>query len=159
MHVWTYFLYLFCIFSSLSLANLAHDNNWKRLFESCHSSWKVFFGIFYWILLNFFYIFRYLATDGHFKKDTSKHHLGCSPQSTKYYILKIFLLTVLFNIPSFFELKTLPNEMEKMEVFGTELRGHPVYTQMYRLMAEFLIFKASPWLAFFILWLSLRRRI
>ena len=46
-----------------------------------------------------------------------------------------------------------------MEVYATSLRSHEVYTKMYRLMAEFLIFKVTPWFAFFILWLSLSRRI
>ena len=68
-------------------------------------------------------------------------------------------MTVLFNVPAFFELRTNINPEGQLEVFETSLRTHKVYTQMYRLMAEFLIFKASPWFAFFILWLSLSRRI
>lgn len=103
---------------------------------------------------------RYLATDRHFKSHQKlKHHLGCSPKSTKFYILKIFCLTVLFNIPAFFELTTIDNDHGEFQVVATELRGHKVYTQMYRLMAEFLIFKVTPWFTFLVLWLSLSRRI
>ncbi len=103
---------------------------------------------------------RYLATDRGFRADKkSRHHLGCSTFSTKMYIGKILIMTVLFNVPAFFELRTNINPEGQLEVFETSLRTHKVYTQMYRLMAEFLIFKASPWFAFFILWLSLSRRI
>ena len=38
-------------------------------------------------------------------------------------------------------------------------RFHDIYVKMYRLMAEFLIFKVTPWLAFLILFLSLKDRI
>eukprot|EP00093_Oithona_nana_P000441 00441.XXX_1807_87_1 [CDS] Oithona nana genome sequencing. len=103
---------------------------------------------------------RYLATDRNFREDKKiKHHLGCSTNSTKFYIGKILLLTILFNVPAFFELVTLPNNENQLEVYATSLRSHEVYTQMYRLMAEFLIFKVTPWFAFYILWLSLSRRI
>lgn len=103
---------------------------------------------------------RYLATDRYFKSKTEiKHHLGCSPKSTKFYILKIFCLTVLFNIPAFFELQTIENEDENLQIVATELRSNKIYTQMYRLMAEFLIFKVTPWITFLVLWLGLSRRI
>ena len=45
------------------------------------------------------------------------------------------------------------------EVLTSSLRHNDVYNKMYRLMAEFLIFKATPWMSFFILFLTMKHRI
>merc|ERR1712037_35975 len=103
---------------------------------------------------------RLLATDGNFRKDKkTQQHLGFPISTAKCYILNIFLFTVLFNVPAFLELETSLNDEENLQVVETELRNHEVYKKMYRLMAEFLIFKATPWFAFLILWLLLNSRI
>ena len=43
-------------------------------------------------------------------------------------------------------------------VVPTALRSHDLYVKMYRSMGEFLIFKATPWISFLILFLSLKVR-
>jgi hypothetical protein len=115
-----------------------------------------------------FLTFTFQATDHEFRNNKKlKHHLGCSRKTTNFYILKIFLLTVLFNVPAFFELKTSNQDptdnstqlLDHYEVFETDLRRHEVYTSMYRYMAEFLIFKVTPWFSFLILWMGLNNRI
>ncbi len=44
------------------------------------------------------------------------------------------------------------------EVVHTELRTNALYVKLYRLTMEFLVFKATPWFAFLILFLSLKDR-
>jgi hypothetical protein len=44
-------------------------------------------------------------------------------------------------------------------VLTSELRHNDIYNKMYRLMAEFLIFKATPWMSFLILFLTMKHRI
>ena len=115
---------------------------------------------------------RYLAIDRYYQ-DKKSIHQGCLPSKTKYYIFCIQLLTVAFNIPGFWELKTVTKmyglESTNMsdlefsddvyEVVPTCLRHHKVYESMYRLMAELLIFKITPWLTFLILFLTIKGRI
>ena len=45
------------------------------------------------------------------------------------------------------------------EVLTSSLRRNDIYNKMYRLMAEFLIFKATPWMSFLILFLTMNQRI
>merc|ERR1712141_351070 len=45
------------------------------------------------------------------------------------------------------------------EVVPTCLRHHKVYESMYRLMAELLIFKITPWITFLVLFLTIKSRI
>ena len=44
-------------------------------------------------------------------------------------------------------------------VTATWLRHHKIYESMYRLMAELLIFKVTPWVSFLVLFLTIRSRI
>jgi hypothetical protein len=113
---------------------------------------------------------RYLAIDRYYQDNKSSHQ-GCLPTKTRYYIFCIQLLTVAFNIPGFWELRTIElsengidSEMSTsyngtFEVVPTCLRLHKVYESMYRLMAELLIFKITPWMTFFILFLTIKGRI
>ena len=107
---------------------------------------------------------RYLAIDRYYQDNKSSHQ-GCLPTKTRYYIFCIQLLTVAFNIPGFWELKTIElseNGIDSeisYEVVPTCLRLHKVYESMYRLMAELLIFKITPWITFLILFLTIKGRI
>ena len=111
---------------------------------------------------------RYLAIDRYYQKN-KKLHEGCLPSRTKYYIFFIQLLTIAFNIPGFWELKAISKPGENiennsssvmnLEVVATPLRHHEVYESMYRLMAELLIFKVTPWMTFLILFLTIKGRI
>ena len=116
---------------------------------------------------------RYLAIDRYYQ-DNKNIHQGCLPSKTKYYIFCIQLLTVAFNVPGFWELKTIiandvmtPTDSHEMtpsfgqmyEVVPTCLRHHKVYESMYRLMAELLIFKITPWITFLVLFLTIKSRI
>ena len=117
---------------------------------------------------------RYLAIDRYFQ-DHKPIHQGCLPSKTKLYIFCIQLLTIAFNIPGFWETRAIqrPQEdsgtgIENMvsdtgvdiyEVVPTCLRHHKVYESMYRLMAELLIFKITPWMTFLVLFLTIKGRI
>ena len=116
---------------------------------------------------------RYLAIDRYYQNKKSIHQ-GCLPSKTKYYIFCIQLLTIAFNIPGFWELKTVDQvngidsgvttiQSEPIEVIfevvPTCLRHHKIYESMYRLMAELLIFKITPWLTFLVLFLTIKGRI
>ena len=115
---------------------------------------------------------RYLAIDQYYQ-DKKSIHQGCLPNNTKFYIFCIQLLTIAFNIPGFWELKTVEqvdaieltetSDFESSdamyEVVPTCLRHHKIYESMYRLMAELLIFKITPWLTFLVLFLTIKGRI
>ena len=113
---------------------------------------------------------RYLAIDRYYQNNKSFHQ-GCLPNKTKYYIFCIQLLTIAFNIPGFWELTTITREEKEIdqqianafgetyEVVATCLRHHRVYESMYRLMAELLIFKVTPWMTFLVLFLTIKGRI
>ena len=115
---------------------------------------------------------RYLAIDQYYQ-DKKSIHQGCLPNKTKFYIFCIQLLTIAFNIPGFWELRTVDQveviestetsnfeSSEAMhEVVPTCLRHHKIYESMYRLMAELLIFKITPWLTFLVLFLTIKGRI
>jgi hypothetical protein len=100
---------------------------------------------------------RYLALDRYFAK-TKSPHMGFSIWKTAIYIVGILAFTIAFNFPAMFERETVIVD-EHLEVVPTALRFNEVYIRMYRLMAEFLIFKVTPWMAFLILFLSLRDRL
>lgn len=103
--------------------------------------------------------YRYNALEGEFRR-TASPHIGCLPRTTKIYVLSIFVATVTFNFPLIWERMVLPNEETGMlEVLPTALRCHDVYIKLYRLTLEFLVFKATPIFAFFILFLSLLDRV
>ena len=113
---------------------------------------------------------RYLAIDRYYQNNKSVHQ-GCPRTQTKYYIFGIQLLTIAFNIPGFWELATIAtveNELQShgsasfevnYEVVATCLRHHEVYETMYRLTAELLIFKVTPWMIFLVLFLTIWGRI
>ena len=84
-------------------------------------------------------------------------------------------MTVLFNIPGFWELRNVAFEDSGFDsedaavmvrgsanatvVTATPLRHHKVYRDMYKLTAELLIFKVTPWVAFLVIFLNLRTKI
>lgn len=53
---------------------------------------------------------------------------------------------------------TLTESEPELTVVHTDLRTNELYVKLYRLTLEFLVFKATPWFAFFILFLSLKDR-
>ena len=117
---------------------------------------------------------RLLAVDRDFKAVKDDHE-GCTPRRTKFYIFAIQVMTVLFNIPGFWELQNVAFEDSGFEggdtavmvrgganatvVTATPLRYHKVYKDMYKLTAELLIFKVTPWVAFLVIFLTLKAKI
>ncbi len=107
---------------------------------------------------------RYIALDGPFRrrKPTDHARAGCTPRVTWIYIVGIFAVTVAFNLPMAWERCAEVEEgdaaLAVAVVRHTTLRINPLYVKLYRLTLEFLVFKATPWFAFFILFLSLKER-
>lgn len=101
---------------------------------------------------------RFIALDRNFR-GTKTPHYGCLPRRTFFYCFVILLGTILFNIPLIFEREVIMNTNGTLEVVATSIRFNEVYIKMYRLMAEFVIFKVTTWISFMILFLSLRDRI
>ncbi len=95
---------------------------------------------------------RYIALDRHFAR-TKSPHSGFSNRRAFAYIVAVLVFTVAFNLPAIFERTTVEGDDGILEVVSTPLRFNEVYVKMYKLMAEFLIFKATPWMAFLILFL------
>ncbi len=109
---------------------------------------------------------RYIALDGPFRdRDPGDFKsAGCLPRTTWFYILGILVGTVAFNLPVAWErtaVEQLANSYDRfgeLAVYHTSLRTNQLYVKLYRLTLEFLVFKATPWFAFFILFLSLKDR-
>ncbi|TRY75819.1 hypothetical protein TCAL_00634 [Tigriopus californicus] len=101
---------------------------------------------------------RFIALDRNFRR-TKTPHYGCLTRRTLFYCVVILLCTILFNVPLIFEREVILNANGTLEVIATSLRFNDIYIKMYRLMAEFLIFKVTTWISFMILFLSLRDRI
>ncbi len=102
---------------------------------------------------------RYTALEGEFRKKKSPQS-GCAPRTAWTYVLGILTVTVAFNLPIIWERKVVLNNSTKLlEVLPSSLRHDAIYVKLYRLTLEFLVFKATPWVAFLILFLSLKDRL
>lgn len=100
---------------------------------------------------------RYIGLDRDFRARKPPNN-ACSSRNTWFYISVIFAFTVAFNLPVIWERKVVDVD-GVLEVHPTLLSENAIYIKLYRLTLEFLVFKATPWFAFFILFLSLKDRL